>query len=239
MWYYAGPMVLALLIDIGNSTTVMATYDGHHLNALDKVPTDIFQMTYQTFGIETYSRVIVSSVVPSVDPLLSRYSNVMFITHQTIPYLKIEVDFPSQVGADRLVNALAAYRQYGKDCIVIDSGTAVTVCYVTKDGGYHGGLIFPGMGIASKALALYTAKIPLIEVSAQDEILGKTTKDAVSIGLYLGYIHMINGWISMYRKRFSGVYVVGAGSGLSVLQDKLDVDVVDPLLTLKGLAACV
>lgn len=227
-----------LLIDIGNSTTVMARYDGITIFPLEKVPTDTFQMTYQTFGLDRYDQVVVSSVVPSVDPLLSRFQNVRFITHATIPNLSLHVDFPSQVGADRLVNALAAYKEYGRDCIVIDSGTAVTVCYVTQDGEYHGGLIFPGMGIASKALALYTAKIPLIDVSAQDAILGKTTKDAVSIGLYLGYIHMINGWIAMYRKQFPGVYVVGAGSGLSVLQDKLDVDVVDSLLTLKGLSYC-
>jgi len=227
-----------LLIDIGNSTTVMATYDGHTLSPIEKVPTDQFQMLYQSYGLDTYRRVVVSSVVPSVDPLLSGFPTVRFITYATIPQLTLNVDLPAQVGADRLVNALAAYREFGRDCIVIDSGTAVTLCYVSKEGVYHGGLIFPGMGIASKALALYTAKIPIIEVSAQDAVLGKTTKDAVGIGLYLGYIHMINGLIAMYRKQFPGVYVVGAGSGLSVLQDKLDVDVVDPLLTLKGLAHC-
>lgn len=173
--------------------------------------------------------------MPKLDGRLKRFKNVHFITHETIPVLNVAVDTPEQVGADRLVNALAAFLPDKTPVLVVDSGTATTFCLVDADGNYLGGAIYPGMKIASKALKDYTAKIPLVLVSPQDSLVGKTTRDAVQVGLYHGSIHMINGMIAAYKKQYSGLKIVGTGKGLSVLAQELDLDVYDPQLILKGL----
>ncbi len=227
-----------LLIDIGNSTSVFASYDGRVLGDLHSIPTNEFSARLDDCNVSAYRHVIVSSVVPGVDVCLSDLEHVHFVNSDTIPILRINIDLPKQVGADRLVTSLAAYSVNETACLVIDSGTALTFCYVDAEGVYQGGSIIPGMGIASQALALYTAKIPLIQVSAQTELFGKTTHKAVQTGLFHGYRHLINGFIKEYRERFFDVHVVGTGAGLLVMKDGLDLDVFDEELTLKGLAIC-
>lgn len=229
---------LELLVDIGNSTAVFARFDGASLLDQKKVPTSEIDRTFLDEALSAVSRVFVSSVVPSIDAMLSNYDHVQLIQSDSIPRLTIDVDIPAQVGADRLVNALGAYDVYQRDCLIVDSGTAITFCYVDMNGVYHGGAIFPGMGIASKALSLYTAKIPLIHVKPQDKSFGKTTQEAVEVGLYHGYVHMINGMIEQIREQYPNIYVVGAGNGLEVLKDKLSIDDYNPDLTLHGLAVC-
>lgn len=227
-----------LLIDIGNSTAVLAWFDGEKLVNQKKVATSDIDSSFLDQELSLVSRVFVSSVVPSIDAMLSRYPHVVLIQSDSIPILAINVDIPAQVGADRLVNALGAYDLYKRDCLIVDSGTAITFCYVDKHGMYHGGAIFPGMGIASKALSLYTAKIPLIHVKPQPVSFGKTTKQAVEVGLYHGYVHMINGMIEQITSEYPEIYVVGAGNGLKVLEDKLRIDEYNPDLTLHGLSVC-
>ena len=222
-----------LLVDIGNSTAVFAWFDGTKIMSQKKVATSDIESSFLDNELSLASRVFVSSVVPSIDAMLSHYAHVTLIQSDSIPLLNVNVDIPAQVGADRLVNALGAY-----DCLIVDSGTAITFCYVDKDGAYHGGAIFPGMGIASKALSLYTAKIPLIQVKPQNASFGKTTQEAVEVGLYHGYVHMINGMIEQVKAEHPGIYVVGAGNGLKVLEDKLNIDEYNPDLTLHGLAVC-
>jgi type III pantothenate kinase len=227
-----------LLVDIGNSTAVFAWFDGKTLLDQSKVPTSKLDGAFLDEKLSKAARVFVSSVVPSIDAMLSHYSHVTLIHSDTIPLLSIDVDIPAQVGADRLVNALGAYDLYKRDCLIVDSGTAITFCYVDKSGVYHGGSIFPGMGIASKALSLYTAKIPLIHVNPQKNVFGRTTQEAVEVGLYYGYIHMINGMINQIRTAYPDIYVVGAGNGLTALDDHLDIDEYNLDLTLHGLAVC-
>lgn len=227
-----------LLIDIGNSTAVFAWFDGTTIFNQKRIATTDIEAEFLDAELSLASRVFVSSVVPSIDAMLSHYSHVQLIQSDSIPNLTVNVDIPAQVGADRLVNALGAYDLYKRDCLIVDSGTAITFCYVDQQGTYHGGAIFPGMGIASKALSLYTAKIPLIHVKPQASSFGKTTQEAVEVGLYHGYVHMINGMIAQVRDEYPHIHVVGAGSGLKVLQDKLTIDVYNPDLTLHGLAVC-
>jgi type III pantothenate kinase len=227
-----------LLVDIGNSTAVFARFDGTALLEQKRVATSDIDRTFLDDALSASSRVFVSSVVPSIDAMLSHYNHVVFIQSESIPLLTVNVEIPAQVGADRLVNALGAYQLYKRDCLIVDSGTAITFCYVDKEGVYHGGSIFPGMGIASKALSLYTAKIPLIHVKPQETSLGKTTQEAVEVGLYHGYVHMINGMIDQIRRDIPNIFVVGAGSGLKVLEDKLHIDEYNPDLTLQGLSVC-
>ncbi|MBT6121478.1 type III pantothenate kinase, partial [bacterium] len=106
---------------------------------------------------------------------------------------------------------------------------------IDEKGIYQGGTIFPGMKISSKALNLYTAKIPLIHVNKTKTILGKTTKEAVENGLYWGYIHLINGLIKSYKNIHPNIKIVGTGNGLSILLDQLNIDDYDPSLIFKGL----
>ncbi|NBV41885.1 type III pantothenate kinase [bacterium] len=182
--------------------------------------------------------VVVSSVVPRIDRLLRHFPNVKLIDFSNIQELRLNLTNPSQVGSDRIINALGAFRRYGRACLIVDSGTATTFCYVDSSGTYQGGLIVPGMGISSQALAMFTAKIPLIKVKPRMEPVGKTTKEAVQIGLYQGTIHMINGIISDFKSRDAGIAVIGTGAGLAVLKDKLTLDEYVPDLIFYGLAAC-
>jgi type III pantothenate kinase len=227
-----------LLVDIGNSSIEFAPYYMGRIGRSRRIATPKAQEWLSTDPFSAYDRVVVSSVVPQVDRLLKRYPMVTLVTFKSLPVLKIHLKNSSQVGSDRIVNALGAYQNYKRSCLIVDSGTATTFCYVDREGGYQGGIIMPGMGISSQALALFTAKIPLIRVSPISGIVGKTTKEAVQIGLYKGTIHMINGLIADFKAMDPDVVVVGTGKGLLPVKDALDLDEYDPILILKGLAVC-
>lgn len=231
-------MKAVLLVDIGNSNTVLAQYVESRITEIEKVATPNLNEHAWMTELAQFDRVVLSSVVPDKDRLFNAHPHVYSVNAATIPILKIAIDQPETIGADRLVNALAAYEMYKKRCVVIDSGTATTFCMVSDDGTYEGGVIYPGMGIASKALAEYTAKIPLIHVKPQVDIIGKSTEQAVQIGLYHGTIQMINGMIAQYKKHYPGVMVVGTGTALELLKDRLDLDIFEPNLILKGLVYC-
>lgn len=226
-----------LLIDIGNSTTVIADY--HHLKIEEKccLKTPLFAETFDASQFKK-KHLWISSVVPWVDPLFKSLPLAHMMTYQTIPKLKIAVKKPEQVGADRLVNALAAHYLYQKNTLIIDLGTALTFCYVSENGVYNGGVILPGGNIAAKALNHYTAKIPLILPKKILKKIGQTTKEAVQIGLYQGYVYLINGFIQDFRKQYPKGLVIGTGQGLHMLKDKLELNHYDPQLILKGLAFC-
>ena len=225
-------------MDIGNSTVEYASYTDRIIGDTTRIETAKLASHIASLMVLSYEKVIISSVVPEIDLLFKAYSHVQFISHTTLPGLRLNVPNPEQVGADRLVNALSAWIQLRCSCLIVDSGTATTFCYVDATGTYQGGSIFPGMGIASKALNQYTAKIPLIHVSPCDSFFGKTTQTAVESGLYWGFIHMINGMIASYKQLDPGIKIVGTGQGLTALKDQLNLDVFDPHLILKGLAFC-
>lgn len=227
-----------LLVDVGNSTIEYAGYVNGRLRRTRRIPTESVQRWLATDPFAQWDRVAVSSVVPTVDRLLRRYPMVSLVTHLTIPRLKIAIPNPDQVGSDRIVNALGAFQHLQRPVVIVDSGTATTVCYVDATGTYRGGVIMPGMGISSKALALFTAKIPIIRVSPQARLIGESTKEAVQIGLYRGTIHAINGLIDDLRRQDDQIHVVGTGNGLLPLKAALALDSYDPLLIFKGLAVC-
>ncbi len=222
-----------LLVDIGNSKTGLADYGSGHISKTRWLDTAIIQ---SSAPFEGYVRIVVSSVVPDLDHFLPGHAQ--FITHQNIPNLTINLSSPNEVGADRIVNALAAYSGQKRSCLVVDSGTATTFCYVTQSGVYEGGAIFPGLKMSSQALNDHTAKIPLIWVEPQPRMYGKNTEQAVQVGLYHGFIAMINGMIAQYRQLDPLIWVVGTGNGLSILKDQLKLDAYDPDLIFKGLAVC-
>jgi type III pantothenate kinase len=224
-----------LLVDIGNSNTVIAQYHNKQIKKVENIPTNKLKEQLAKLSLSEYKEVLVSSVVPQLDAIVNQFKNVFFVNYQNIPFINIKQKKPQEAGADRLVNAVAAHYLYKENVLIIDSGTAITFCYVEKNGCYQGGAIFPGMGIASKALELYTAKIPLIRVEPITGILGKSTKEAVEIGLYQGYICLINGMIDLYKEMDPNLIVVGAGNGLAVIKNKIAIDYMEPDLILKGL----
>ncbi len=229
------------LLDVGNSTTESALVrlpSGQVPKLSDRQRFKTAVVHEKLALLPADIPCIVSSVVPDLNAAISdHFRKTIFVTHQRLtPHMRILLPHPHQVGADRLVTAIAARQIYGKPVLVVDSGTATTFCLVNADGEYEGGNIFPGLGISSKALADYTAKIPLIHVKESTVLCGKSTREAVQTGLYWGFIHMINGMIQQYKLMIPELIVVGTGKGLEVLNAHLALDHYDSDLILKGLA---
>jgi len=222
-------------MDVGNSTTGFASLEDKQIENITYNKTSELVSKPPLSHLSEFRHLVISSVVPAMDQLIDAHPSASFVTFENIPILKTDVPDPRQIGADRLVNALAAFTQTKTDTLIVDSGTALTFCFVSKEGVYQGGSIVPGMNIASKALHLYTAKIPPIFVSQQDHFIGKTTIDAVQSGLYFGYQHLINGFIAQYRTEFPDLKVIGTGTGLDVIKSHLDLDLFDATLIFKGL----
>jgi len=143
--------------------------------------------------------IIIASVVPPLDASLAamgrRYfqTEPLFVTWQTDTGLQIRYDNPREVGADRIVNSLAAFRKYGGPSVVVDLGTAITFDVISKDAEYLGGLICPGIGIAVEGLFSKTARLPLVDVREPESLIGKNTVGSMQSGLYYGAIGMIDG----------------------------------------------
>jgi len=230
-----------ILLDIGNSTLEWTVFSNGTFSKTHQKNTALFLENPNSF--DTYFSkypLCISSVVPKADVLLKKkYPKAKFISYKNIPHLTLNLKNPNQVGADRIVNALGATYGTQKPTLIIDSGTATTFCFVDKKGVYQGGSIFPGMGICSKALNDYTAKLPLIWVSKQTQLFGKNTKEAVECGLYNGFKALLNGVIADFRQKYKGLHVVGTGQGLELFKDELHLDHYDPLLIFKGLALCI
>jgi type III pantothenate kinase len=153
--------------------------------------------------------------------------------------IKIVIDDPNELGADRIANAVGGFEEYKGPIIIVDFGTATTYDCVNEKGEYLGGIILPGIGISAEALYLKTAKLPKVEIIKPDNIIGKNTVDGINSGLYYGTIFQTEGIISALKKElnFRKNSKVIATGGLSefVSRDVKNIDVVDPFLTLKGL----
>ena len=231
-----------LLLDVGNSTSLIKVVDKN----LQNLPHVIKTSSVCEFisKQKNFTHAIICSVVPSIDQTLKdilssiKPTNLTFIDYSNIPFLKIKLPQPSQVGSDRLVTALAAYKKFKKSCLIIDSGTATTFCYVDRNGCYQGGAIFPGLGIASKALNDYTAKIPLIHVEQNENLYGKTTIEAVQIGLYQGFKAMLKGLIASYLEMDPDISIIGTGKGLELYKEELNLNEYNEFLILEGLQLC-
>jgi type III pantothenate kinase len=149
----------------------------------------------------------------------------------------IRTDNPAEVGADRIVNAMAAHRLYGGPCVVIDFGTATTFDAVSSEGDYLGGAIAPGIGTSAEALFLRAAKLPRIELSAPPRAIGTNTTHSMQSGVMYGYAGLVEGLVARFRKELGPDMKVIATGGLApVLARLTDVfQVVNPDLTLDGL----
>jgi len=250
---------MLLAIDIGNTNVVFALFAGRQIKARWRIATDprrtgdeyavwLMQLlAIRGVAREDISRIIVSTVVPralhNIEILARNYFAVEPLvagTHPATYGIDIDVDQPSSLGADRAVNAIAAHARYAGDLIIIDFGTATTFDVIDFNGAYKGGIIAPGINLSLDALVGNTAKLPRIAIEApkSDSVIGTNTEDQMLIGVFWGYVAMMEGLIARMRAQIGRPARVIATGGLAILfNDHTGIfDDVDPDLTLDGLA---
>jgi len=187
--------------------------------------------------------VILSTVVPTVQGPLEEMSRQFFGVEPMVvgPGIKsgmpILYEAPREVGADRIVNAVAAFELYGGPCIVVDFGTATTFDAISARGEYLGGAICPGIGISAEALFQRAAKLPRVDIARPKSVIGRTTVTSMQAGLYFGYLGLVEGLVARMRDELGGrpkVIATGGQADLLLAGSSL-VDHLDPWLTLTGL----
>jgi type III pantothenate kinase len=246
---------MLLALDVGNSNTVVGVFDGVALKANWRLPTRragtsdeygiLIKALFDFAGLDfrSVSAVILSTVVPPIQGPLEEMSRQYFRTEALVvgPGIKtgmpILYEAPREVGADRIVNAVAAFEAYGGPCIVVDFGTAATFDAISARGEYLGGAICPGIGISAEALFQRAAKLPRVEISRPRSVIGRTTVGSMQAGLYFGYLGLVEGLVRRMREELGGdpVVVATGGQAAMLLEGAGVVDHVDPLLTLTGL----
>ena len=236
---------MILTVDIGNTSVHFGVFQGRKLVKEWRVLTERISgdqdIRKWISGNPDIRKIVVSSVVPRVNKVIRKwFPKAVFVEHTNIG-IKMKVAKPSEVGADRLVNALAAYKLYGGPAIVIDFGTATTFDVVSAKGEYLGGAIAPGILLARDALHERTAKLPKIKIAAPRQVIGKNTLEAMRSGLVFGYVAMVEGMVhrlktqdSHSRLKTAKVIATGGLAELICKQTKV-VDRIDSNLTLKGL----
>jgi len=191
--------------------------------------------------------VIIATVVPralhNLEVLASKYFGVDALVAGRPPVewgITLDVDEPQNVGADRAVNVIAAHARHPGDLIVIDFGTATTFDVVDYSGAYKGGIIAPGINLSLDALVAAAAKLPRIAIEAPEKttVIGRTTQDQMLIGIYFGYVAMIEGLVARMKAEIGRPVKVIATGGLAVLFEKHTpiFDMIEPDLTIQGLA---
>jgi len=246
---------LILVFDVGNTNTVIGVYDGEKLLNHWRIRTNA-QRTGDEYGIllrsllendklniKDIKSVVVSSVVPTLMMELEWMSRKFFACRPLIigPGVKnglaIKYENPREVGADRVVNAVAAYNKYGGPLIIVDFGTATTFCVVSAKGEYLGGAIAPGIIISTEALVSKAAKLPRVELQRPRSLIGKNTVSSMQAGIMYGFVGQVEGIITRMKTEIEGEPQVIATGGLAaVIARETDViDKVDEFLTLDGL----
>jgi type III pantothenate kinase len=246
---------MLLAIDLGNTNTVFGVYDAADKLAVhwrlstqrDRTVDEYGILLRNLFALEKIDakkirRVIIASVVPPLDPVLhemaSSYFSVepVFVTHENagIPIL---YDDPREVGADRIVNAVAVVHRYGKPAIVVDFGTATTFDAITPAGEYRGGVIAPGIVISAQALYERAAKLPRIEIQKPPALIGASTVGSMQSGLFYGYVALVDGIITRMKKELGpDTRVIGTGGQAPFIsQETKLIETIDANLTLDGL----
>jgi len=248
----AGTALLA--VDVGNSNTVLGLFDGAELirhwrlttrreSTSDEIVLSIEALLASAPSERRPEHVIVASVVPPLRfPLRQALRQVfgkepMFVEPGVRTGMPILCDVPQEVGADRIVNAVAAHARVGGPCVVVDFGTATTFDVVTEKGEYAGGVIVPGISISAEALFEKAARLWRVEIRRPDRVVGKTTAASVQSGLYFGYLSLVDGVIDRIAQEIGRRPRVIATGGLAELigGGSERIELVDPLLTLTGL----
>jgi len=249
-----GNKQMILVIDVGNTNIVLGVYQGQELIEHWRIATDRTRTTDEygmlvkalfrdaELNVEEIEGIVLSSVVP---PVVFPLENMCVRYFKRRPFLigpgiktglDLKVDNPREVGADRIVNAVAATAKYEGPMIIVDFGTATTYCYIDAQKRYYGGIISPGVMVATEALYNKAAKLPRIEIAKPQSTIGRNTIHAMQSGTYFGYVAQVDGLVHRMKEEMGEAKVIATG-GLARLisEESTMIEVVDPFLTLDGL----
>lgn len=246
---------MILVLDVGNTNITLGVYKGKDLLYHWRIAT-IRERTEDELGILVKSLladkgiavgeingIAISSVVPPLMFALERMSNKYF-GHKPIVIgpgvktgLNIKYENPREVGADRIVNAVAAIEKYGYPLIIVDFGTATTFCVINDVGDYMGGVVAPGINISTEALFRHAAKLPRIEITRPPSVVGRNTVTSMQSGVLYGFTGQVDGIVSRIKKEFNLPFKVIATGGLASLisAESFEIEIQDDNLTLDGL----
>ena len=246
---------MLLVVDVGNTNTVIGLYEGDALlydwrirtvinHTVDEYGIKIFNL-YKTSEIrsKTVENIIISCVVPPMldilVPVCEKYFNVepLVVGPGIKTGMPIFYDNPREVGADRIVNAVAAYEKYRRELIIVDFGTATTFDYVSRRGEYMGGCIAPGIVISNEALFEKASKLPRVEFGKPKSIIAKDTVSSMQAGIVFGWAGLVDGIVNRMKAEVnSNPYVVATGGVSTIIAPETEsIDAVDEMLTLEGL----
>lgn len=254
---------MLFVLDVGNTNTVLGVFAKSSSNeaSYDKLlanwrVTTLRAQTVDEYGVlfrnlfsmqgldpKEIHGIIVSSVVPPLDSTLRRvceryfHQKPLFVEPGIKTGMPVLYENPAEVGADRIVNGVAAFEKYGGPCIVVDFGTATTFDCVTAKGEYQGGVICPGIGISADALFSRTARLQRVDIRKPTRIIGTTTVGSLQSGLYYGYLGLVDGVLERLLGEVGGTVKVIATGGLASLigSGSKFIQEVDEFLTLEGL----
>jgi type III pantothenate kinase len=246
---------MLLCIDIGNTNIVLGLYQGDALLTHWRISTDHERMpdeyamlvanlfAYAGYNVKQVDDTIIASVVPSLterfQEMVAQYfeRDPLVVGTGTRTGVAIRYDRPQEVGADRVVNVAAAFKQYGGPACIVDFGTGTTFDALSAQGEYLGGAIAPGVRVAAEALFQHTAKLPRIDLQRPPHAIGANTVDAMRSGILFGYVGLVEGLVARFRTELGANMRVIATGGLAevIARETPVIEFVDPWLTLKGL----